>query len=159
MLHVLVGPVEHFGQDVENRLAGAVAVALVREHHQPRGTAVTLDRLEETLGLDREVAHDRHRRVVEHRVALTDEEERRRPHQPREGFSQHRDRWIGRIRDEEDRVARRAEVGQRWRRGVEDGHRLGRRLTVGRLAEGGQAREHHQDGKYANATAVHGSAL
>ena len=56
ILDVPVGPVEHLGQHVQDRFTGAVAVALVRQHDQPRGAAIALDRLEQPLRLDGERA-------------------------------------------------------------------------------------------------------
>ena len=56
VLHPAVAPLEHLGQDGEDRLACPVAVALVRQQHQTGRAAVPLDGLEQTLRLDRKGA-------------------------------------------------------------------------------------------------------
>ena len=46
ILDVAVGPVEHLGQNVQDGFAGAITVALVRQHDEPGRPAVPFDRLE-----------------------------------------------------------------------------------------------------------------
>ena len=55
LLDVPVEPGHLFRQNVQDRLTRPVAVALVREHHEPDRPAVTLHGVVEPLGLDREV--------------------------------------------------------------------------------------------------------
>ena len=54
VLDILVGPLEHLGEDVQDRLSASVAVRLVRQQNQPCRAAASLDRLEEPIGLNRE---------------------------------------------------------------------------------------------------------
>ena len=54
VLDILVGPLEHLGEDVQDRLSASVAVRLVRQQDQPSRPAVALDRLEKPIGLNRE---------------------------------------------------------------------------------------------------------